>query len=49
MRYTQPTIVHTSSALGSVLGMAQGKIATVEDSDSTDNRPSNGAAYEADE
>ncbi|WP_157466913.1 hypothetical protein [Edaphobacter aggregans] len=49
MRYIKPQLLNTRSASEAILGMAQGKISTVQDSDTTDNRPSNGAAYEADE
>jgi hypothetical protein len=49
MQYTKPQVLTTRNASATILGMGQGKIATVQDSDTTDHRPSNGAAYEADE
>lgn len=49
MQYVKPQLLAVRSASKAILGMAQGKISTVLDSDTTDNRPSNGAAYEADE
>jgi len=49
MHYTKPQILNTLAAADAILGMAQGKASTVQDSDSIDTRPSNGAAYEGDE
>lgn len=49
MQYVKPQLLTTRNAALAILGMGQGKASTEQDSDSADNRPSNGAAYDGDE
>jgi hypothetical protein len=48
MQYSKPSILQNKKAVDVVLGMGTGKASASDDSTS-DPRPSNGAAYEADE
>jgi hypothetical protein len=48
MQYSKPSILQNKKAMDVVLGVGIGKSDSFEDSTS-DPRPSNGAAYEADE
>lgn len=48
MQYSKPAILQSNKAMDVVLGVGAGKADIVDDSTS-DPRPSNGAAYEADE